>query len=222
MIQAAKELDDCWNKIGTAGDGSCPELKKVVHCHNCPVHADAGRSLLDRDAPADYRHEWTQLLARQKEQSASATQSSVIFTLGSEDLALPTPVFREVTEVREIHRMPGRRNKYLMGLVSVRGEIQLCFSLELLLGLESVIPKKPAQLSDGRMMVLEHGGDSWVFPVTKVHGTYKYDASSIKPVAATLQKGRASFTSGELEWDGKTVGCLNESALFAAVKRGFE
>ena len=40
-------IDDCWNRIGVRGDGSCPELKQYVHCRNCPVYsagaADAAR-----------------------------------------------------------------------------------------------------------------------------------------------------------------------------------
>ena len=32
-------LNDCWNKIGVRGDGSCPELKQHAHCRNCPVYA---------------------------------------------------------------------------------------------------------------------------------------------------------------------------------------
>ena len=32
-------LNDCWNKIGVRGDGSCPELARHVHCRNCPVYS---------------------------------------------------------------------------------------------------------------------------------------------------------------------------------------
>ena len=51
------ERTDCWNHIGVSGDGTCPELVKVVHCHNCPVYAAGGRSLLEREPPAEYLHE---------------------------------------------------------------------------------------------------------------------------------------------------------------------
>ena len=34
-------IDDCWNRIGVLGDGSCPRLAEHIHCRNCPVHAAA-------------------------------------------------------------------------------------------------------------------------------------------------------------------------------------
>ncbi len=37
-------IDDCWNRIGVRGDGSCPELKRHIHCRNCPVYSAAAAS----------------------------------------------------------------------------------------------------------------------------------------------------------------------------------
>src|SRR5271166_6874273 len=54
---------DCWNRIGTTGDRSCPELETHIHCRNCPVFASAARSFFDRPAPQHYLAEWTQWLA---------------------------------------------------------------------------------------------------------------------------------------------------------------
>ena len=44
----AVEIRACWNEIGVQGNGSCPELRKVIHCRNCPVYSKAGVQLLDR------------------------------------------------------------------------------------------------------------------------------------------------------------------------------
>ena len=54
---------DCWNRIGTAGDRSCPELETHIHCRNCPVFASAARTFFDRPAPQHYLAEWTHWLA---------------------------------------------------------------------------------------------------------------------------------------------------------------
>ena len=54
---------NCWNRIGTSGDRSCPELEQHVHCRNCPVFASAARVFFDRPAPEGYLAEWTQWLA---------------------------------------------------------------------------------------------------------------------------------------------------------------
>ena len=66
IIHPAALLDDCWNTIGVAGDQSCGELVRQVHCHNCPVYAAVAGQFLDRPLPAHYRREWTAHYAREK------------------------------------------------------------------------------------------------------------------------------------------------------------
>lgn len=216
-VRPAGAALDCWNHIGIAGDASCPELAGVIHCRNCPVFGEAGRSLFDREVPADYRREWSVLLAREKEALKSATASIVIFTLGVETLALPTHIFREVAEMRTLHRVPGVNSKLLMGMVNVRGEIQLCVALHHLLEIP-VESKDGKPFADGRMLVVEHGGGMWVFPVNKVHGTWRYNPDDLDAPPATLEKAKTSYARGTIEWEGKTVGCLNEEAILAALK----
>ncbi len=139
---------DCWRRIGTAGDRSCPELETHIHCRNCPVFASAARTLFDRPAPEHYLAEWTQWLAGSPvtvslEAGASAALSDrdrvsvLIFRLGREWMAFPTQAIAEVTVPRPIHRIPHRSNAILIGLVNLRGQLQLCISLHGLLGLES-------------------------------------------------------------------------------------
>src|SRR3954471_24347257 len=60
-------VGDCWNQIGTSGDGSCPELRTHVHCRNCPVFAAAARAFFDRPAPGGYLGEWPRSLAKSEE-----------------------------------------------------------------------------------------------------------------------------------------------------------
>ncbi|MCW8130066.1 MAG: purine-binding chemotaxis protein CheW [Planctomycetota bacterium] len=216
---SATPATDCWNRIGIGGDGSCEELPKVVHCRNCPVYAGAGRGLLDRETTADYRAEWTALLAKQQERRSSATQSLVVFQLGDELLALPTHSFREVVQPRPVHRLPARRSRILMGLVNVRGEIQLCISLASLLGLASRLDAAAAA-TQGRMMVVEQEKQVWVFPVEKVLGTFRIDPKEVQALPATLHHAQHSFTHGAIEWEGRSVGCLDEVSVFAAVRKG--
>jgi Magnesium chelatase, subunit ChlI len=60
LLELPRERNDCWNQIGVFGDGTCPELAKVIHCRNCPVYAAGGRSLLMLGRP----RAGTSLLAR--------------------------------------------------------------------------------------------------------------------------------------------------------------
>jgi chemotaxis-related protein WspD len=129
-------VHDCWNMIGVAGNGTCRELHRFVHCRNCPVYAVAGRRLLDRPLSVEYRCERTQQYAAAKRLSQPARTSLVLFRLGSEWLALPTTAFQEVAPQRPIHTLPHRQRGLVLGLVNIRGELLICVSVARLLGLE--------------------------------------------------------------------------------------
>src|SRR5436190_12570637 len=118
-------VDDCWNRIGVRGDRSCPELARVVHCHNCHVFAAAGRRFLDAPSPEGYLDEWTTRLADPIEPAGADVHGVLIFRLGDEWLALPVEVLVEVTTPRPVHRVP-HRGGLLAGLVNIRGELHLC------------------------------------------------------------------------------------------------
>jgi chemotaxis-related protein WspD len=119
-------LDDCWNRIGVRGDGSCPELKQYVHCHNCPVFSAGAADMLDADAPDSYFVDRTAHFAEPAPIEKSATRSVVIFRVDSEWLALSTSVVVEVANLRTIHSLPHRSNGVVLGLASVRGELLVC------------------------------------------------------------------------------------------------
>ncbi len=63
--------------------------------------------------------------------------SVVIFRLQKEWLALKASIFKEVTEPSIVRTLPHRSSDIFLGLVSIRGELQLCISLNHLLSLET-------------------------------------------------------------------------------------
>lgn len=215
-------INNCWNQIGVWGDKSCPELKRVTHCRNCEVYASAGLDLLDREAPQGYQREWTSSLqARPREIDDSETIPAVIFRLGKEWLALPTRLFKEVTEARSIHSLPHRSNDVLLGLVNIRGEMRLCVSIGNFLGIEkeAEADQKTNSREQRRMMVVEQEGETWVCPVDEIYGTHRFHSSELLNVPATVAKSSASYTKGLLSCGGKNVGYLDFDLLFYALKR---
>src|SRR4051794_28221802 len=96
---ASATVKDCWTVIGVHGDASCPELQRHVHCRNCPVFSAGARRLLDRDAPVDDLARWTSHFAQPKPLDALNTQTIVLFRIGREWLALPTPCVTEVANL---------------------------------------------------------------------------------------------------------------------------
>lgn len=212
---------DCWNQIGVQGAGSCPELKLHIHCRNCPVFEDAGRSLLDREPPAEYLREQTELLSRQKEITAWQEHAITVFRVGAEWLALPARLLVEIVGVRPLRRIPHRSSDILLGLVSVRGEIHLGFSMAHLLGIESAPGPAASAVSRAipRFVVIKWNRATWVFPADEVLGLHRFHQAEVQAIPSTVAKALPKFTQGLLPLDGKHVGLLDEELLFLALER---
>lgn len=214
-------LDDCWNKIGVAGDATCPELPKYLHCRNCPKYAAAASFLLDRELPAGYMSDWSAHVAKSKSVAESATQSAVVFRLGAEWLALPTSIFQEVGEWKTTHSLPGQRSSFLLGMTSVNGELLLCISLAKVLNLEeaSGSGRRGTKVAIRRSLIIEREGLRLAVPVDEVHGVYRYSIRDQMPLPATISQSAGTYTRFILSWKENTVGYLDDELLFHTVNR---
>lgn len=232
-------MEDCWNRIGVAGDRSCPTLETVVHCRNCPVYSRAGRSLLERQPPADYLSAWTAVLA---DASVLAEASGgphgpglslaaadgdervvggrralalMVFRIGAESLALPLPLLQEVTTPFGIHSVPHRSNGCFLGLVNIRGEILLAASLRPLLGLPPAEGPLPA---GSRMAVTAPGEEQWVIAIDEVLGIHLCDPEELQP-PPVVHSTAAALTEGLFAWKGRQVALLNGARLLQGLRR---
>ena len=214
-------LNDCWNKIGVRGDGTCPELERYVHCRNCPVYSASAAKLLDAELPAGHLDEWTGHFSGEQKVEEAGTQSVVIFRIGTEWLALPTAVFKEVATTRAVHSLPHRRNGVVLGLANVRGALLVCVSLGDVLGIEKTAEtkKEKGRTLHRRLLVISREGSRLVFPVDEVHGTHRCQPRELKDVPATVAKATATYTKAVLAWRDKTVGCLDDQLLFYTLNR---
>lgn len=206
-------VDDCWNRIGVWGDGSCPELARVTHCHNCPVFARAGQRLLERCPPDEYVDEWTRRLAAGEEDGCRRLRPVVVFRVGEEWLCLDVRACVEVAPARGSHRVPHRSGKLFLGLVNIRGELHPGVSLRELLGIE------PGESEAGRLLVVEVRGRRWVFAVDEVLGVQRFPADEEGAVPATVARGRAAYTRGVFDSGDRRVGLLDEERVFDALGR---
>jgi chemotaxis-related protein WspD len=217
--------ENCWKEIGVIGDRTCLELKKYIHCRNCPIYAVNGRSLLERDVPQGYLDEWTNLLRSTEPTTItvapSGTISVGIFRLAGEWLALKANLFKEVTSVSVIHTLPHRSNNIFMGLVSIRGEILMCISLKELLGLES--EKKHHQnvspVVYKRMVVIERDGSRWVFPVDEIYGIHRIHPDELGNVPSTVSKVPETYSQGIITWQKQSVCYLEDEFIFYSLKK---
>jgi chemotaxis-related protein WspD len=213
--------NDCWNKIGVRGDGSCPELVKHVHCRNCPVYFAAARALLDRELSAADLAERTTRVARAKPANEQSTQSVLIFRMAAEWFALPTSAVTEVADVRPIHSLPHRRGGAVMGVASVRGELVVCVSLVRLLGLEraAALDQRGQRLVHPRLLVLRRDLIRALCPADEVHGTHRLNPADLQEVPSTVGKASGRISRAIIPWRGHSVGLLDEHLLFQNLQR---
>ncbi|MDZ7699699.1 MAG: chemotaxis protein CheW [Deltaproteobacteria bacterium] len=214
--------EQCWKRIGVWGPEkpSCPELERVIHCRNCEVFTQAGRNLLERDLPEDYKDEWGQVLLAKKEEIPVGTIPVVIFRVEGEWLALPAQLFAEIIETRTVHTVPHRKSDVLLGVINVHGEIQLCVSIKTLLGLaESEAHSDGGRKQHNRLMVMNKDGDQWVFPVDEIHGVQHVHPNMFQAVPVTVSKSKSSFTRKIFKWKDNPVALLDDELLFYSLKR---
>jgi len=212
---AGDRIMDCWNRIGVGGDGSCIQLRQVVHCRNCQVYSNAGQQMLDRSLPPGYRRECTEYFAAPRTLPPGSKVSVVIFRVGPEWLALPTQAFQEVAEPRPVHSIPHRRHGVLLGLVNIRGELLLCVSMGRLLGVDHNTAMEKLRTYYDRLLVVAWDGKRLVFPADEVQGIHRFHAAEAAPAPAA--GGEAGFTQGVFSWQDRLVGWLEPESLFSAI-----
>ncbi|OJA75288.1 chemotaxis protein CheW [Burkholderia ubonensis] len=229
----ARRIDDCWNRIGTRGDGTCPRLAAHARCLNCPVFAQAAATLLDRPlSDADFAeaartahevheaHDAHQAPPDALADDANAPQSALAFRIADEWLGLPVPALRQIDGPRPIHPLPHRRNGVVLGLVNVRGTLTIAASLGVLLGLEhDTAGRHASRHAHARLLVVEHRGDTVALPVDEVEGVLRFAASALLPAPTTLAHAATMHTRGLLAWRDTTLGLLDADRVFDSLAR---
>ncbi|MCP1647189.1 chemotaxis protein CheW [Pseudomonas nitroreducens] len=209
-------VDDCWNRIGVRGDRSCAKLAEHIHCRNCPVHAAAAISLLDRYALGS----GAELAPVESTQAAvEEGRPHLIFRLGEEWLGLPTRALAEVAPACVVHSLPHQRSPALLGVANVRGTLVACISLGELLGLDSRAAAREGARIVPRMLILAAVGGPIISPVDEVDGIHELDEKAI--VEATSQSHAANdrFTRGVMQWRQRSIRLLDQEALLDAATR---
>jgi chemotaxis-related protein WspD len=190
-----------------------------VHCRACPVYTRNGLQLLNRSISPDYRREWTERFARQKELVSHTNASAVIFRIDSDWLALPTQIFQEIAECRPIHSIPHSRAGILLGLANVRGELLLCVDLGRLLALTPTPGAPSLRVRHRRLLVINPGGERFALPVDEVHGTCRFNLQDLQTPPATLARAQRSYTAGFLANNGRSAAFLKPDLVLSDIRR---
>lgn len=223
--EVTSALDDCWNRIGvwSKSGASCPKLEEYVHCRNCRLYSAAGRKILDRPAPDEYRLEWAQRYAAPKPVKDVGENSILLFRLGDEWLGLESCYIKEITQIRRIHSLPHRGNDVIKGLVNIRGELKICVSIGAILQLDKARETYTSSHEiRERMIYVAHGESGFVFPVSEVHGILRFSDRALESIPGTVARAKQAFATKILTWNEHHVGILDHELLFYALESGLQ
>lgn len=213
--QDIRELP-CWKTIGVEADRSCEQLQQHVHCRNCPTYRLAGRQLLNRPMPADYRAELTRRLSEKPPERQTNTQRSIVFRVASVWLALPSSCFEQMLSPVPIVRVPARSNRHFLGLANTHGELQLCFTLEHFIGPDPDDIAVPASTQAfPRLLVVRLQGQRWVFPADEVLGTIEHPRDELQKLPANVDKSGRRLLSALFDHENLRVKLIDEERLAA-------
>lgn len=202
----------CWRRIGVyGGDHSCERLQQDIHCRNCAVFRDAARALLARDLEP-----LPPLSASVRAAEDEDTLSLLAFRLGEQWLGLPCTHVREVAPQRKTRRLAHRSKGRLEGLVSVRGELQLCVSLIEVLELGS----REGQTGDAVRLVMVAPPEQapLAFRSDAVHGTLHLPRRGIGGVPASVPPVLARCLTGIAPSDLGQLAIVDADAIYAVLE----
>ncbi len=219
MNVAANGEVACWRTIGVHGDGSCPELALYVHCRNCPVHAQAGRGLLDRSPPGGYQESLAESMAADPEPPTLGTRAVLVFRIGEEWLAIDTPMIREVVSQRPGHSLPHHPEPAVEGLVNVRGTLEIAVSLQKLMNLDAAAPSGSAadaaqRAVISRTLVLSRQGETFACAVDEVAGILALAPEDIGAVPVTVARAENRHVEGVISTQRGPAGLIDPAKLF--------
>jgi len=217
-VQPEQFSISCWNDIGVKGDLSCPQLKSVIHCYNCQVYLETGRSLFNREVPLEYLEDWTMIVSQSITKEIQATISLMIFRISQEFLALPVSCLQEIVVPAIVHRLPHRSNELFLGLTNIRGETLVCISLAYLLSL-NVDPTLASKELSQRMIVAGNAEFRWVFPVDEVFGVHRFTPEQLNQAPVVITKAMETYTQYVLDWQGQKVNFLDTELMFYTLNR---
>jgi chemotaxis-related protein WspD len=212
----------CWQGIGIAGNQSCAKLGEFVHCRNCPTYVERGLALLERPAPADYASRWTEILAAEKsaELPARRPATALVFRINRQWLALPADCVTAVTRRLPVCPVPHRAGGQLQGLVNVQGVLRLCVSIHDFFDGAAAPPGAAAEAAAGPcMLMVENGGENWVFGVDEVAGLHDYRPEAVQNTPVTATKTADRLSAGAIPWQKGMLGILDAAKFFAALRR---
>jgi chemotaxis-related protein WspD len=206
--------DACWRRIGVAGDRSCAELERHIHCRNCGRYADAAQRSLQRPVGQEVREAWARELARPEPPPLHTDAAAMAFRVGAEWLAVPLALASSVAPLAPLHRLPHRARGALLGIVNVGGRLLPAASMARLLGIDTSDVAPPlGRHAFARLLVLDTGTHSFALPVDEVHGVLRHASGAMRAPAATVGQAPSPLLAGVIRDSALEAGLLDGARL---------
>ena len=135
----------------------------------------------------------------------------VLFSLNDKYFAFHGSDVKAILSYEEITYVPGCRN-YILGIISVRGDIESVLNLHIFLDLPETEPTHKSRIvvADG-----EHFRSGIL--VDTVEDVFDIPKSGIKPPISTLDTSVKEFVVGEVRYNEKNVTVLDVGKIFAKI-----
>lgn len=213
--------EKCWENIGSAGTGICELLDEYNHCKNCPIYAQGGRRLFEREVSHDMISEWTSIISSPKEIEASNKISIVIFRIADEFIGINTNIFQEAIVDKVVHYVPFRTNHYFHGLINVNGELLMCVSLASFFNLATVNYENNSSRNKlfKNLLIIKDKYLRFAFPVDEFFGVFSVSKDIFKSPPLMITKADFSSSDSIIEIKNKKIAIINEKKLFSIIDK---
>ncbi len=180
--------------------------------------------LFDRPPETSYLEEWVKLLSQSLQEMEVYNETSfVVFRLANELFAISALVFVEITPERAYSTIPCSYDPIMLGVVNMRGQLRLCFSLQALLGFEKEaaydFESKTASSPNHFMLAITDKNNTWAFSVDDVVGVSSFDLKHMSNVPVNLLNSQDNYLKGMFKLNEKNVFVLDEDLLFQDLRR---
>ena len=176
-------------------------------------------SLLSRQHPEGYLEEWSQRLQQPPAKEVVDTIPVLIFRIGKEWLGINVHNIAGITSVSNVHKVPHRTNKILLGLANVGGELEICISLSALLGLhvDDAINASEYQHAYPRMLVMSRESERYVSKVSEVFGVLHFETDLMEAPPVTVTHALSTYSQGIFMHKRFKVALLDDELIYHSI-----
>ncbi|NOY66756.1 MAG: hypothetical protein GXP13_05025 [Gammaproteobacteria bacterium] len=206
-------INDCWNKIGVwrSDKNECPKLKDVIHCRNCDIYIESGLSFLNRDLPEDYCSNNTEIYKQEADEDTGEALSVIIFRSQQNWFALKTSLFIEINNDKIIHSIPHNKNTFITGLVNIRGELELCISLDALISNSST--QTDESTNKKKLIIIKLDSGKYALKLDEILGVYRINNNHIQDAASIITGDSNHLVASSFDHKDKHVGLIDHELL---------